>query len=321
MNHQGVFTPDLRVRFVEKTSAEVGEGTPFPAQASLDQIAQIYFRAKTAEWQGGEITAFWDDSDAAVYPDSKSVIVAPSSPPTPGTTNHQFAVDAYNSLMWYYTRGYCTPDPVPLFSEGYMGESYPAYDVSYRRDIDIDERAMWLPEFTDSPTVCTTAFSWDSADLSSAASDAPVLQGYGQTIPYGSPYYYQMPFSVLFSGEIAVVLSAPGASFWGAGNAYYLGVRVRTANAASAYTLTGWYGFDGLDTVSATFLNPLHCGNYVMRLANDTDVSCKLYTEMWIGEDSAGTVGNLIHKVTEWWPYAKDSPAVPVWNSATGEKL
>jgi hypothetical protein len=29
----------------------------------------------------------------------------------------------------------------------------------------------------------------------------------------------------------------------------------------------------------------------------------------------------FVVEATEWWPYAKDSPAVPVWNSATGAKL
>lgn len=321
MNSQGVFTLKRRVKFVEKTIADVGDGTPYPTEVLFDMIAEIYVRAKTVEWAGGEITTFWDDSDLALYPDQKVTIVAPSSPPTPATPNHQFEVDAYDNLQWYYTRGYSAIESVTAYAEDYLGESYEAYDVGYRRDIDINERAMWLPEFTNSPTVCTNAFSYDSKD--NISSGEHVVKGYGLYLGSGGGVaYFPLDFSVVFSGEIAVVLSAPGASFWGAGNTYYLGVRVRTANAATSYSLTGTFGFEGLDTVASTFPNPIHCGNYVMRLANGMEVSSKLYTEETIGLDTVGSIGDLVHEVTEWWPYATgENTFGRVWESETGVKI
>jgi hypothetical protein len=58
-------------------------------------------------------------------------------------------------------------------------------------------------------------------------------------------------------------------------------------------------------------------------LASGT-VSCPLYV-LPLGDygdiTTSYTLANVVITATKWWPYAKNSPAEPVWNAATGAEL
>lgn len=96
-------------------------------------------------------------------------------------------------------------------------------------------------------------------------------------------------------------------------------------------TYGGWYDTN----VSVEFRarentpeNGLYSDGYLlpMRLVfklSNSEPSCALYGGNIdyepVDHITYGT--DLVLEAKEWWPYAKDSPAVPVWNSATGAKL
>jgi hypothetical protein len=58
---------------------------------------------------------------------------------------------------------------------------------------------------------------------------------------------------------------------------------------------------------------------YILRLESD-DATCQVYfaTDPSTTNET-GT--DFIHEPQVWWPYAKDNPAVPVWDTDNGAKL
>lgn len=68
MSAQGVFTNNYRVKFVEKSGSEVGNGTAFPMLVTLDQLAEILYRVKDAWFTSGQIlTTSLAAPDGAIY--------------------------------------------------------------------------------------------------------------------------------------------------------------------------------------------------------------------------------------------------------------
>jgi hypothetical protein len=58
---------------------------------------------------------------------------------------------------------------------------------------------------------------------------------------------------------------------------------------------------------------------YILRLESG-DATCQVYFATDPSTtDETGT--DFIHEPSEWWPYAKDNPAVPVWDTDNGAKL
>lgn len=48
-----VYTDPLRFKLVEKTSSEVGDGKPHCMLATREQLAEVMYRVKDAQWVSG----------------------------------------------------------------------------------------------------------------------------------------------------------------------------------------------------------------------------------------------------------------------------
>jgi hypothetical protein len=121
-----------------------------------------------------------------------------------------------------------------------------------------------------------------------------------------------------FSGKVAYIDNAGNGNPFDPANVMYLGLR-----------LIG-YGSDGfvydvsLDTIpytatpgDGTYSLDTPLGSLIFRLPSG-DLSCPLYTADLPSPPSGG---DIIMTPTEWWPYAKGSPAAPVWDADSGALL
>jgi len=293
-------------------------------------IAEIFYRVKKAEWGGGEITVFWDDSNQQVYPDMSETYVAPSIPPFNDTPFHQFG-DYGTDLPWYYTRGYTATVPVVSdeVSIPYMGDEYPAIDAAlYRRDIGDNERGMWLEDFGSrngdgaQQRIFATVFSYDSYNINYYDYGTPDHVFLLRESYLGDPPFSQdfgTNFSVVFTGEIAVVKASPDNHLLSPSNSFYIGIRVRSGRRGEPLAFS--FGISGISSVPQEeegLSEYIHCGNYEINFGG-TNPTCKLYCYPFLGSDTVtDPVGTIYHVPTEWWPYAKGSPAEPVWDSETG---
>jgi hypothetical protein len=341
---QGVYTPDLRVKFVkgwhadeeeadpEDGRVECGHGTRYPMEATLDQIAEIYYRVKDAKFTGGYFAGF------------ESYIYAPS---TVSENKVLQFYDEYSTWDDYegweleirqVCRGYSRfenfdpfepasvyfePWPSAVISahdDPYLGEEYDAGEgatagMSKGRDIGLNERGVWCDAFT-KPEVfwgwnpgeyrgVQTAFSWSSFErrYNRSHTDDVFYSSEGSGLGLA-----EAMVNIAFEDTIAVVRANPTDGFFAPTNRYFIGVMINCADSVS--TAITWTSFDEYE--EGKFHN-----NYIIRLPSG-DLTCPIYSPIYFDLDE-GT--DIIHEATEWFPYAKNSPATAVWNSATGAKL
>lgn len=340
MSAKGVFTLDTRIHFVEGYLAgtpliagavECGNMTEYPMEARLDMIAAVFFRAKKAQFDGGEFTVYWDDSDIEVEPDRSSSLVAPNNDISNENQLHKFYDEE-----WFYTRGYCSSSAT-MYAESYLGESYEAFKefpdsaTSYKWDIGDNERGMWLPEFNikDSkiPYAVNTAFTYESLCLNAESEHVFTSRERGSGAGSEVEFSAGAIFNVVFSGKIAVVKHSPDSHMLDPLNAFYIGVIAEGGNAGYYFDVIGlglpygiaWFSSRGRYSDAVSFeYGSISAGSYRIELTDGIYLECPVYTEDF---GYGASSGYITHKVTEWWPYAKNSPAVPVWDAATGLKL
>lgn len=333
----GVYTIDPRVSFVEKILSEVGDGTAWPMLVTLDQLAEILYRVKDAWFTSGSVVYDLPGYD-------------PGDPPIPGHGVHMEGGTPPTQLIngdgWseFYIRGYCWwgnyyalhPSDANYFGDAYgpnilpgspgtfdyMGVDllnifpptyapYVTLDESLYRDMGINERAIWLPEREVDPSVnetakingdtLRTAFSQEMAGSSST----------GYMIDHaGSPYQLRLEVYP----EVAWVDENESGNPFDPANKMYLKLR---------FGVLGTGGYEGiyLDTIAGA-------GGYSYQEATDlvfglaeTSTTAKLYAHNGIDLGIYSSSTPFTVTAQEWWPYAKNSPAVPVWNSNTGALL
>lgn len=270
----GVFTPNLRVAFVEgQVSATpdpgfvaCGDGLPYPLEITgadinekLDRLAEIIYRVKDAWFIGGEIT-FTISGTPATY-----------SGPTSAPANRY----TYTSATEYQIRGYTVGGV----------------------DIGDNERDLWGNDYGP-----YTAFRYDMLDeFGINAGDAAWFNPGSRS-------------EVKLTGNVAIVRADPADGFFASTNRFFLQLEfyfydfgVPGYGATTDITASGIFGDAPLFQQAC---------NYEMQLSN-CSLTCPLYFAPL--DDLGGS--NFIHAAQEWWPYAKNSPSEPVWNSATGAKL
>lgn len=333
---EAVFTAEKRVTFVEKTLGEVGDYTDFPIEVTgatiadkLDKIAEIYYRSKIAQFTENTLI-----SDTGI-----------SSGVTTGSISPRVMVGSTGTGGYDPTLmcGYWSIDDLGMPSSAnsldFLDAQYSASvgsglgsattNVNFR-DINERESGIWLyPDTGENPTWnkpmgsylgmgfyfytgsgtemglddqdFKTAFSWYSISPNASYNVQPDIP-----VPYiqddsFSPdiVYEELAVIVQFSGEIAWV----GDSLYHPDTQFFLGMRV------DGVFFSGFGSFTSSNDIGAG-----SSGRYVMRLSSG-DLSCPLESSPAIA------VGDIVHEAVEWWPYAKGSPATPVWNTATGAKL
>jgi hypothetical protein len=293
---KGVFTRMKRVSFVAKDISEVGNGTAWPLEVTLDQLAEIFHRVKDAHFTGGSIT--FSSVGVTVH----SATTAP-------------AQRSFFDTVGVQGRGYSTPTTagaatIPARFIPYLTAEYDDGSGDMWRDISDDERGIHLtyqtgelPQWNRISTgISTTAFYYTSTGDPQAPDP---LWFYSEAT--GGAAYYAASGTVLIGGEVAYVLVNPTDSVVASSTRLFLNLNF-TVNEAG-YNLYA----STLETD-----DPTPVCNYVMRLSSG-DVSCPMYPDSYSTGGGAATGTDFIHEATEWWPYAKVGG--PVWDTATGAKL
>lgn len=291
-----------RVTFIKKATSEVGYGTDYPMLVTLDQLAEIMYRVKDA----------WFTSGSAVY---STATTAVQGTPIAQLVNSINTQDNPFGTIYSYARAYSSSDTVSEQFDSYFGEEYTLYSYYNFRDCN-NEYGIWypdygllggnlLPSFSDVGFRC--GFSHKIECFTSYFGLDPAPSGFYKittTDDYsGGSSVTASNLWVTFTGEVAYVGDSPTS----ATSQLYVGLKMGVDA-----------GFYGINTSSSYFDVPSYDtgGKFVLGLAGGDSVSCKLYSP-----DTYDSVSDFVLQAQEWWPYAKDSPAVPVWNSATGAKL
>ena len=334
-----------RVKFVEGSldgviGVKCGDGTRNSILVTVDQLSEIYYRVKDAEFTQGSFS--WD-----AFGDTAEISVTTGVPPTAlvtlvGDSAGDHAVSA---------RGFCAienvvspNEPLDEYGAGYFGATYyitNQWENLAVRDIGINERAMWANGSNTNPKSDATYGSfWSGSVLLGGAyvgyADlvAPFRTGFNQTFTdyfayptvYGiwsdTSYFDSYSETSLNIGDKVVFIDTTGSGDpYDSGNSLYI----------SIYS-DAWVGDGGgtgvlylssIEDDSGFFPNTnMSAGiNLTLELSNSVTVSCPLYFDEDIIPDGgfgytiAGT--DFIIEATEWWPYA-DNAGLPAWDSTTG---
>lgn len=330
MSAQGIFTNNIRFKFVdgqETTTPDTGfvacgDGTAYPMEATLDQIAEILYRVKDAYFIEGEAT-ITPAEGAEVSP---VVFYAP----TTATSDRSFYTTSGDTEGY---RGYTTETEVgdatiSAHNDPYLGDEYTDGVSKTWRDIADNERGMWLQGETGVTLPFwsienTNAFSFYTfvnipSSLTSPLDTDCFQHGYSTTGNFTT-----CEGSVIFNGEVAVIKLDPGDSYYAPTNRYFIGLALNVeAPVSPSYlylsTLNEWpYPSPPTGWGSGV------CCNYVIRLSSG-DISCPIYGIVEFPDDIAAYGGSdFIHEAQIWWPYAKGSGGGigPVWDTTDGSKL
>jgi hypothetical protein len=360
---QGVFTPELRFKWVkgfvgtdpEDGSVECGDGTIYPLEVTLDQLAEIMYRVKFAEFTS---STFKPDlpyvgHGVATGPNTPRVQHAVGS----GAFSENYRMSGYWCLdstnieveMGVYEDFEPSDYALNFLGEAYTSDVYADFTASWFgypesltfRDISENERGLWVPHvegkfsnwnnqgameslgYTYAIMAYTpglsgydldqfkTAFTWYSRSHAGALDDPPPLN-----IPWisdlsypGDVIYEQLEVCVQFNGNVAVVGDIENIHH--PDNRFFVGMHVSGSMASDFYAFSTAIDFFGTDTLISS------PATYKMVLSASS-ITIPIYRRY---SDLNEPTGELEHSATEWWPYAKDNPAVPVWDTATGAKL
>jgi len=308
MSASGVFTRRKRISFVEKTAAEVGDDTPFPMEATLDQIAEVWHRVKDAQFTAGSAADLTTQIDVPTthpahfaYQSNPSIGEAIELPDNWAYRGYQAVVESPGSD--YGPSGYYPPFVNDVIYPALLTDEYDAGRGDLYRDAD-NERAILIPAVTGKVPqwAATNAFTYSGWNWNgiSGFGDYPADTNLPNAFDATTPDPCRV--DVVFTGQIAYVLDPPGSSFFSPTTKFYIGLTVDIAAGDS----------DNVRCVSPSLGGDTAGMNYVIRLAS-ADLTCQLY----VSADVTGA--DFIHEAVEWWPYAKTGGAV--WQFDTGALL
>lgn len=314
---QGVFTRRKRFTFIEKDISEVGDGTAYPLKATADQVAEVFYRVKDAWFTSGEVD-LGTSGKISVY----------------GTlaVGDPFVFGGGGD---YRERAYGIQKDAPWANaDYYFQDSYTSGipDFAYAYDIDTKERALFKDNVgVNFPQAPSSLFIEPDVEFDANVSYYPDITfrcafshlhncdplptaSYGiyaypeNTIPSDAT---ETKSSVVFSGQVAWVDVNGSGNPVDPLNELYIGVRFSAMTFYGSAAPPLWIGTD-----NAYSTDPLYC-NFVIQLATST-LTCPMYCDIIGGFISSS---DFVMTAKEWWPYAKDSPPVPVWESTSGAKL
>ena len=297
MPANGVFTRIKRTTFVERISSEVGDGTLFPMLVTPDQLAEIFYRTNDAWLTGGSVT--YQDFDATY-----EVSLKTDPPPTS-------RISAYQARGYYFADDFSDINPAdaPYFDELFF--DWPFDSSKYCRIMKPNERGMWLPQrnLSDGPmSLPETASAGinNPFDMRTAFSHSI----YSLDNNYVDDGYYDTSrLSIAIGSEVAWVDLTGTGNPLDPLNPWYLQLKL-------SYQ-------DSRILVSSQYINEsaIPATDLVFELAGSgNSCSCKLYFYE-VADFFFLSATPFVFTAKEWWPYAKGSPAAPVWNSTTGLKL
>lgn len=289
---QAVTTPDLRITFVKGVLAgppaadEVlaGPGTEYPMLVTPDQLAEIFYRVRDGWVTSSTLNVAGADIIATgVAPPDELVFVTANS-------------DCYRGWLFAGDLAAEQAHLLPYYADGYVVTWPPVTDYTVR-ELNA-EPGMWL---TPGATTPSSPFDTFGCGLNQTLTTYAAVTGYGV---YADPTHPD----VTNPDVILEVYFLPEVAYVGSDNPFdpsaqlYVSLQVVVTNADLDSLVS--HNTSGL-TDTATF---------ALQLAEGDPATCLLY--------SASTVsGTLTFSAKKWWPYAKNSPPVPLWDAATGLKL
>ena len=262
----------------EDGSVECGDGTAFPMEVTLDQVAEIFYRVKDAWITEGQVD--WEVSNYAV------MMRASGAP-----TNRSLEIDG----VTYQKRGYTILGAYP-----YNGPTYDAGIGNYYSDIADNENGMWKDAWNNPDHV--DAFSFEQDDPNNMQGGDP--EWWGDT---GLGVYAK----VYRGKRVAVVKLNPTDGLYAATNKFYLEIEMYWQDygvvpfGGSTNIYDG--GFGDFSSYAV-----LIC-NYILKLASG-DATCPIY---FAASGSTNETGNdFLHVPQEWFPYQDGNGNV--WSPTTG---
>lgn len=323
----GVFTRMKRFTFVEKTSTEVGDGTAFPMEVTLDQVAEIFYRVKDAVFISGGLN--FDLNFGTV--ESPDIFNETVTSPTTKPSNRIYGVELLVEHGARYFRGYSSNSSefIPDKFLKYLGEVYSTGmpELGFNEGIDIadNEIALFLPDGQqplwnnklNQNYVTAFNFSQDYRSLADEVSGVTTTDFFTiqDSVGFGS--------IILGTAFGDVAFTSPNGNIFHPEAKFYLGLQFEMSiGFGSVFPIFG--GSNQAEVIENTGSVFQPC-SYVLRLTSG-DVSCPLYFGSYGALDDPDSLSNMtgydfIHEATEWFPYAKGAPVTPVWNTGTGLKL
>lgn len=282
-----------------------GDGTLYPMETTVDQIAEIYYRVKDSVFSGS-MTETWD---------STVNTVGFSGTPAAELVTGLDDTDA----DWFCRRGYSAQYVTDC--EEYFGAAYPvsAGDTGLSGDfydVGLSELAMWLPSSSvvefNGPSSWRTGFHHEFV----ASGSTPLSALPARYLAYHNidGFLYGAMASLVFNGRIAWVDDNSSGNPLDPLNRRFLGMEFRATDVA----YTGAYD---IGTNAASVNNTLSTGVvFELALSNSVVISCPLYCQTNTGDETYS--GAIRVTATAWWPYDKTGVgADPAWNTLTGVKL
>ena len=325
-------TIESRVNFVKDQS--VGPGTGFPIKVTLDQLAEIIYRVKDAEFTSGGVSI--TDANEVLFG------LAIYGRPAAGL------VESLNSGKELSARGLIAiaensntplPNVAAKFGDAYnvdlpFGESFKV------RDVGDSELGLWVSDDTQPGNY------WDSLSLDhlirgpgDATADALSWRtgmslncslNAGFTAPTAYGVFGETEGGDFFLSSVAVNFLPKVAVVGGGGDPFAPDASLYLAVEFSAI----WNGIATYPAVLSTRLDHPRSGaymveagfNFKIKLASST-IGCPLYWNYGLlnsGDTPPAVItssSDFVLTATEWWPYGKGSPVSPVWDVDSGRML
>lgn len=319
MSAQGVFTPEYRFKFVKGSLTEgtetilpsepgavvkCGSGTYYPLLVTVEQLAEMFYRVKDAWFTDGEVSVTSTDGYTST---TVTMTVLGGAPPDELVSS---------PTGFYFYRGYYKLESFVGAGEApYFQAAYTVNSTDYR-DVDDNERAMWLPFFNEedgdlyaSPAFSPNANAFTQFMLSDLSGDPPPSYGIEST-QSDSAFVTGVDLSLMFSFCVAWIDDNGSDNPFDPLNSLYVGMKFHMARSSS---------YAQVSTKKETPLETSAGLQLVFELASGSP-ACDLY-RYTSGSVTGVSGSDIVLSAKKWWPYAKGNPAAPVWDETTGAEL
>lgn len=293
--------PYYRPTFVKKTIGEVGAGTEYPMLVTVDEVAEIFYRARDAWFTAG--TSPGEGGSAGDSSDPKNIVNAPDE-------NEMCYAIAAHSWM----RGYHAAATYPIYNPYF--DAFPSITMDTPGGLD-------SAKFTSYTYNSLTFFDlltndelnqfqiFIDADGTSAADfwKPCAFNHFIQTDSDGSSLYgFDMSTIALWLGVTSEVAFVGADGPFDEGASLYIGLN---------FFIEEVYG-PGLWSRDFSGSHDMTPACKLIFQLSDSAPECQLYTESGFESFAA----DFVLTVQKWWPYDKDGSGTnPAWNTLTGAKL
>lgn len=306
-----IHTYDSRITFVDgwltggtdpaDGSVECGDGTAYPLEVTVDQLAEIFYRVRDAWFTSGRMNIDFGSG-------SEEWLSFYGSPITTQLVNEENSGDNFSF------RSYHTDGTLPTHLSSYFGIKYTVRATDYY-DVSDNELAMWLPYVSGEAPAFNGSGSNDFkcgfTHYSEYVGITNTPSFYGIYNPYAvSTSYEPANITVEITGKVAFLDDNGSGDPMDSGNKLYLGVELKGGiQSADVFSTDSDY-----DTISSM----MYAGvDMVFKLSNSSP-SCPIYHTDNGDSFPAGT--NFTLEAKKWWEYA-DSNGDPAFDSTTGAPI